>query len=249
MKQNILDTIDNFEEELFKVSDKINEENKTMFHFYELIWSEEMNLINMNYVFYYGGIIGFPNEFTNDIFSLAYKNLISIYSCIQLIKKGLPGSAKIIFRNIYENLLIAKYFSVSKDMKNFNKWKNGEQLSIKSKIFSSIQNETSKESIEFWDMLNKYTHGTVYAQDFSLDYNKTIIEECNCFISVLLEMNYHLLNIHISKDCEYYLNRYNEEKYKACKKNLKDGFIASKRLLDPRCKKVIKDYIAKWNLS
>ena len=249
MKQDILDTINSFEKELDIVSNKIKDENNTMFQFYKIIWSEEMNLINMNYILYYRGIIGFPNEFTKDIFSLAYKNLISIYSCIDLIKRGLPSSAKIIFRNIYENLLIAKYFSVSKDIKNFNKWKNGEQLSIKNKIFSVINNKISKESIEFWDMLNKYTHGTVYAQDFALEYDKTIIEECNCFISVLLEMNYHLLNIHISKDCEYYLNRYNEEKYKLCKKHLKDGFSNSKQILDPRCKKVIKDYIAKWDLS
>lgn len=189
--KDVLITIKDSEKELNNKSIEICLKNNEMFLFHESILSEEMNLINMNIIFYSSGIIGYPDEFTRDIFTLAYKNLISLYSCIYLMKKGILGSARIIFRNIYENLLIDKYFSISKDIINFNKLKNGDQLSIK--------NKTSKESIEFWDILNKYTHDTVYAQDFDLYYDKSAIENCNCFLSVLLEMNYHILNTHISK--------------------------------------------------
>ena len=216
-----------------------------MFQIYDIIINKQLDIIHLNYILSKYR----SNVFINEITSLVYKNLISILSAISLIKAGYIGTARMIFRNIYENLLIGKIFAVTKDQELFEKWDQGKQISIKKDVFIKLKNKTSKESIEFWDTLNKYNHGTIYSQNFGLEYDKNIIGDCNTFISVLLEMNYHLLNRFICQYRNYYLELYFGNHYKNLKKSSTEIFNISRPIIDKRCRKVLQDYKTIWKLA
>lgn len=61
-------------------------------------------------------------------------------------------------------------------------------------------------------------------------------------------MNYHLLNNFVSKYYDYYLNYYGGQYYKELKATAKKRLSYAINMIDFRCKKVIKDYNAKWIL-
>lgn len=227
------------------ISKEITETNKYMFNLFYTIINQQLEIINLNII-----VSNYKNNtFSDVILSLCYKNLISLLSTVNLIKQGYIGSAKIIFRNVYEGLLIGKYMGLTYDYDYYEKWQNGDQISIKKDIFTKLVKKPSNESVQFWDILNKYTHSTVYSQDFALEYEKKELDNCHTIISCLLEMNYHLLNTFSSKYYNYYLKYYFGSYYKEKKENLKTNLSISRRMIDPRCKKVIKEYSAKWILE
>lgn len=236
--------LEEFNINLNSISTQIKQDNKTMFEMFNFIINKQMDIIYLNNILSKTR----TNIFTLEITGLIYKNLISILSAILLIKNGYYGSARMIFRNVYENLLIGKMFAVTKDYSLYEKWELGNQLSIKKDIFMKINNETSKESRQFWDNLNKYNHGIIYSQDFILEYDKLSIDDCNTYISVLLEMNYHLLNKYVCEYRNYYLELYFGNRYKKLKKSLREIFNISRKMIDIRCKKVLKDYKSTWEI-
>lgn len=232
------------QESLDKLSSEIIKTNKTMFNAFYTIIDQQLYLIYLNTI-----VMNYKNhDFAEIMCSLCYKNLISIFSSIKLLKDGFLGTAKIIFRNVYESLLTGKLIGITNDYKYYEKWKTGEQFSMKKDIFSKLINEPSKEILEFWDILNKYNHSTIYAQDFELEINKNEIENCNVFIFALLDMNFHLLNSFVSKYYNYYLNYYFKGSYTQRKKDLNSNLSIVRKTIDKRCKKVISEYKAEWIL-
>lgn len=227
------------------VSISINDLNSEMFDLFHTLFNNQLEIINLNFI-----LLDYKkNDFSEIILSLCYKNLISLISAVELIKKGFIGSAKIIFRNVYESLLIGKLIGVTEDKNYYAKWYNGEQFSMRREIFQKLENKISEESIEFWDILNKYTHSTIYSQRFMLDIDSTELENCNTILTALVAMNHHLLNNFVSRYYDYYLNYYGGQYYKELKVTSKKSLSHAKSMIDPRCKKVIKDYSAKWILK
>ena len=234
-----------FNEHLNNISQKIISTNDYMFSFFDSFIEKEFDIINMNYI-----VSDYMNTTFSDIMSsMCYKNIISLLSAIDLVKQGYLGSATIIFRNVYENLLIGKLIGVTNDYSYYERWVSGEQFSIRVDVFARLVNTPSDEAKEFWDILNKYVHSTIYAQDFELELNEKKIQNCNSIISALLDMNYHLLNTFVSKYHNYYLKYYFGDYYDEIKKELRIILSESRKMLDKRLKKVIKEYTAKWVLK
>lgn len=237
--------------DLFKDLETVNvfveKTEMDMMNFLYSIIDLQLQIINLNlYVSDY-----MNSTFSDLISSLCYRNIITILSAMQLIKSGYFGSAKILFRNIYESLLIGKLFGITKNEKQYHQWINGEPFSVKKEVFSKLKQKPSKETLEFWDILNKYTHSTVYSQNFSVDDDVIIshLQECHTIISTLLDMNFHLLNIYVSKYHNYYLNYYFRDYYRDKKSQLKELLIKSRKMIDPRCQVVIRDYSSNWKLK
>lgn len=227
------------------VSEQIKENNHSMFTIFMTLIDQQLELVNLNFV-----VRSYKNStFSDIILSLCYKNLISLLSAVNLMKQGFLGTSKIIFRNVYESLLIGKLLGVTHDYSYYEKWNKGAQFSMKKDIFSRLQNKTSKESLEFWDILNKYNHSTIYAQDFWLEIDEPAIANCNNIINCLLEMNYHLLNTFVCKYYHYYLNLYFKDYYNEKKNNLRINLSLVRKNMDPRCIKVVKDYSSIWHLK
>lgn len=111
--------------DLFKEMDTLQNEiekiNKNMFLYFFSIIDSELELVNLNFA-----VLKYKNNsFSEIILSLCYKNLISLISAIKLIEQGFLGSAKILFRNVYESLIIGKMLGLTNDISLYNKWKDG----------------------------------------------------------------------------------------------------------------------------
>lgn len=242
---NQRDQVNELFNQLNMVSITINDLNDEMLDLFHTLFNHQLEIVNLNFV-----VLDYKNnDFSEIILSLCYKNLISLISAVELIKKGFIGSSKIIFRNVYESLLIGKLIGVTEDKNYYDKWYNGKQFSMRRDVFQKLENKFSDESIEFWDILNKYTHSTIYSQRFMFDTDSQELENCNTILTALVAMNYHLLNNFVSRYYGYYLNYYGGQYYKELKASAKKRLSNAINMIDPRCKKVIKDYNAKWILK
>ncbi|RAT97856.1 hypothetical protein [Brevibacillus sp. Leaf182] len=191
-------------------------------------------------------------EHTGLMWTAFGKNMISFYSAFDLTKRGLVGSARMLLRHILEFLIIAKFISISKNSILINKWHKGEDIWMNKDVFSKIKTK-SPEIEDFWKLLCQYAHGTIYSQQIELGWkeNEREIRLNFIFLSMLMEMNYHLLNSHIiNRSLEYYVSQFDEREEMVFYKNkIKEVFSHSKRSMLPEPKKVIRDYKMKWILK
>lgn len=167
---------------------------------------EIINIFNLQFEYFYAHlrvacIDPYVQKYESDkmLGIILINNMYSFYSSIILTQKGLAGSAKIIFRNIFESLIIGKYAALSQDTKFIKKWHNGEILSLKSNVFERVLKPYKDSSLaKLWETLCKFTHSTIYSQQM-MEPNDEDIKYNYILIKVLLEMNYHLIN-------SYYIN-------------------------------------------
>ena len=97
----------------------------------------------------------------NTVFNHFYLSL----SILELLKNGYYGSARVLLRQSFEMLMIAKYTEY--DLKARIAWQNKDEIRM-GNILSFIRDngkETNKLQ-EIWKELCKYTHGTSSAQEF-----------------------------------------------------------------------------------
>jgi len=157
-----------------------------------------------------------PNLVTNNV--TANQAHISL-STILLLKEGLYGSARIILRQFFEGLLIAKYSEydntiITKWSTNHGKQDYKNEIKLKRDVFNKMKGIAETSSLEeFWVLLCNVSHSTKYAQQpllvpksegVGLDRNETLkwIEDMHLIpntehtldmLFVLLCMNFHLL--------------------------------------------------------
>ena len=72
------------------------------------------------------------------VFSIAFKNIVSIYTCFKLNSLGLYGQSNIIFRNIFENLIIGKFVMVTNSNKMYKRWREENEIQISNDIIKKI---------------------------------------------------------------------------------------------------------------
>ena len=85
------------------------------------------NLINIEYSIFEISIADFMFGMTTEedaYLSMEYKMLVSLYTCLKLNEVSLYGEAKMIYRNIYETLIVLKGIRVKKSRKLFEQWYN-----------------------------------------------------------------------------------------------------------------------------
>lgn len=237
--------IKRFNNSLNILSNDIKEKYKSQFNLRKNIIEHQMNILELyiymsNYKY---------SKFIEIISSICFKNLITITSSLELIQSGYLGSAKILYRNAYESLIIGKYLGVTNDETLLNNFLKGKQISLKKDIFNNLENSPSKDSIEFWDFLNKYTHYTSISQQIDLNIDEKEIDNCLCIIDTLLAMNNHLLNNYTSKFYNYYFNLYSQEYFKQQKEMIKNYSKICLNNLDKRCINVINSYKTTWKLK
>lgn len=189
-----------------------------------------------------------------------HKNLFSFNAAIGLTEEGMFGSARLIFRNIYEYLVLSKYVCLKDDIKLYRKWENGDNISLKRAIFSNIKDPRSKALNLFWQSLCQLTHSTIYSQQVNIEYdddNKVNIELNLVYLRILLDMNYHLMNTYyFTSSMKYHLDRIDREEsifevgmLKLTKGELKELLIKSRAELKEEPRKIIYDYKRKWQFK
>ena len=127
------------------------------------------------------------------------KNIDYLYSTFLLTRQGMYGSARVIFRNIYESLIILKTVAIANDEQLLQKWINGEEISLRSSVFRKIEYPISEEMKVLWNDLCRFCHGTIYSIEQEKNYSeaKGNIEYNYVIIEMLVYMNFHVLNRYV----------------------------------------------------
>lgn len=188
--------------------------------------------------------------------SAVHKSCMSLLSCIELERKGLYGSSRILMRHAFEYLMIGKFYSVSKNKELLNRWIEGIGYPMR-KIFKNINKPGTEEMSRLWGVLCNFTHATIYSQQITLDSESTQKEhDINCnLIGALVEMTFHLLNMHLinpkmksyiesvegAHDEMILINDLKAEQNRLLKLSRKNMTKATKSL--------IKEYRASWEVS
>lgn len=202
----------------------------------------------------YGRVNQIANSpFFDNLIATAYmKSTLGIYASYDLTIKGLFGPARSLFRYVFEFLLIAKFCSITEDFDLFKKWEGGGKISIQKQIFNNIEKPKMEEMNNFWESLCRYTHATIYSMqpNFNIKGNEKDIQINLIFILLLLECNYHLLNVHYANSSRMYFTKYfkNDEVQKL-RKEIRFILNHYKKRLTPSSKRLVMEYCANWKMK
>lgn len=248
--------IEQFYENVNKNRNKVSLDYKKELNIVISNLEKQIDIINDYSLVIQNDPYAFPDEYTKMVFSALYKNLISIFSAIELTKLGLCGSARMLFRNIYENLVLGKTICITKNLTLLEKWESGKDISIKKESFMKIKNLNSKELRDFWSVLCCYTHGTLYSQQIDLRYEEIgrDIKLNFAFIIMLLYMNYHVLNTHalnntLKYNTKFTLSTVEEGLYEKKLRNIRKELNEMKGLLIQDPKKILYDFCLRWSFK
>ncbi len=193
------------------------------------------------------------DEYSSMVFTAIFKNFLSLYSALDLTLQGFYGGGRILFRNIYEFLIISKTIAIKNDIGLLRKWENGESISLRTEVFREVRKPNSEEMKNLWRDLCSFTHGTIYSQQIDISYItvKNEIKLNFIYIKMLLDMNYHLLNRHaVNPSIQYYAKRMSDLHEMDILKNKKNEIqtqiktIRETLLKEP--KRVVLDFASKW---
>lgn len=231
---------------------------------FELMFCDDINIIKSNLnkqfdmIFLYMHIIDSDSyaetdEYTSMSMTAIYKNLISIYSALDLTRQGLYGSSRIIFRNVFEFLILSKAVAIKEDNLLLKRWESGEDVSLRKDIFRDLLSPNSDEIKEYWKLMCEFTHGTVYSQQVVLKYDDIVNEltfNIVC-IKMLLDMNYHVLNTYVAnRSIQYYtefaVDIEERGRFKKSKKDIRNQINIMRKTLEKLPLKVVRDFCKKW---
>lgn len=163
----------------------------------EMLNLEEEMLSSYSVVMYMNGKA--THDFPIMAVHIINKNIHYIFSALQLTQVGQYAAARVLFRNIYESLIILKTVSITKNQGLLKKWFDGDNINLKRTIFRYIESPISVEMEELWIDLCRFCHGTIYScqQITEYEYSKEKIMYNYILMKMLLFMNYHVLNRYV----------------------------------------------------
>lgn len=211
---------------------------------------DSMNLMFSSY--YYANKMQGMLDYTHEVVAaMVLKSLLGIYTSWFLTKQGFVGSARMIFRQTAEYLIIAKAILVSDNLDLAREWDKGNHIELNKMIFRKLEYPEKEETIRFqnfWDALCKYTHATIYAQqgDFKIEDMDMDIQANFVYSIMLLNMSYNLLNSYYANEStKYYAKHYsyltNEDR-----KRIIETIRLSKEFLTLEARRVIRIFNLKW---
>lgn len=189
------------------LDDKLLYRRKMINKRYSKLLSNVIQLLNIEYKIYYillGHALFCGDEFLQMVFSSVYKNILSLYTCLKMNEVGLYGQSNIIYRNIFEYLMINK-FILTTNSKRMNKhWNEAKNISINDGVIKKIQFPDVSNLNKFWKDLCNWNHATIISGQI-LDDNDIKSRELKASLNILimlLIMNYNFLtknayNLHI----------------------------------------------------
>lgn len=193
------------------------------------------------------------DEYFDMTFSIVYKNILSIYTCLKLNMYGLYGEANIIYRNIFESLIIGKFVLLTNSKKLYRRWTNGNEIQISNDVFRKIRKPNLDNMKPFWEDLCQWSHATVlsgqilYKDDYKSKEFKTSIH----ILIILLIINYNYMVNDADNKYYYYMKRYGHVAWKKFK-SLKIEFNSLKRKrvrnLSDFSRAIISDFSGEWKI-
>jgi hypothetical protein len=187
------------------------------------------------------------------LFACFHKTLLSLHAAHELTFDGLYGVARPHLRQAFESLMIAKFCAADPTSDIFDKWIDGVDLYFTNGVLKRLAYPDITEFSTAWQLLCKWSHATIFANQISLDLDTTR-EEASlnlAFIGVLLEFTYHLLNRHIlTPTIKYYAKRYVRGSDDVeIRDRLKPNLAALRSNLGPGSRRLIRDFKATWRVT
>lgn len=196
------------------------------------------------------------SEFAQMAIRIMHKNLEYIYVSFVLTQRGQYAAARVIFRNIYESLIILKTVSIKGDEKLLNDWLDGKSINMRKRIFEKITSPKSEGMNILWQDLCRFCHGTVISGQWSYNYSeiRREIEYNYVVIEMLLGMNYHVLNRYVFTDgmkamADRNIIALDDISIKEKRELLRRKLKASKNSLSKEPQKVLTDFSKVWKFS
>lgn len=193
------------------------------------------------------------DEYFDMTFSLIYKNILSLYTCFKLNIYGLYGEANIIYRNVYENLMIGKFVLLTNSKKTYIRWSEGREIQISKDIINKIQKPNQETFKLFWKDLCQWSHATISSGQIlsQNDHESEELKNSICVLKILLIMNYNYLTKNAYNKHNYYMKKYGKDIWNEYKK-LKSEFYSLKRKSIRNISdfgiKVIDDFSEVWEI-
>jgi hypothetical protein len=106
--------------------------------------------------------------------------------------------------------MVAKFCSVSDSDRVYDKWKAGDQINFENDVLRKIIKPDPMHFRNLWKITSKYSHGTIYSQQISFDWDYLLPEiEINLsLLEIFLHFHCHLLVSHVMQPSLRYYLRY-----------------------------------------
>lgn len=179
-------------------------------------------------------------------------SLFHLWAALELNRQGLYGSARPLFRVVYEGLLVPKFCSVQDGTELYDRWARGDPyLSIRRDVLRRIQAPELRELPEFWSGLCSTTHFSIYAGQVSLQ-PASIQREIDGnygLASMLIAMNTHLLTRHLlDRKILYSMDRYVSGNWREQRRQLRAKTRDLLTRLTVEGRLAIREYARHWVL-
>jgi hypothetical protein len=219
------------------------------------------NLINADYAvgIYLFKLAALTNSLSGvtvkeNVLSAYHKGLFAIVSSFKLTKMGYIGPARPNLRFLVETLTVAKFCSLSKNDRVYNKWLKGDRINFQNDILNRITTPDTVHIKNLWMITSEYTHGTIYSQQISFEWNylKKEVYANLSLLEILLHFHCHLLLSHVMQSGVRYYFRYLDnnqiQDLKEKKTLLRKALTLSKKNLSADAKAGVKQYCSKWDI-
>lgn len=186
------------------------------------------------------------------VLSAIYKNFYIFYSAVELLKKGLYGSSRVLLRQSFEFLIIGKFCALTNNDKVFKNWQEGKTVYFGKEILKNINKPDTDEIKNFWIFLCKFAHSTNVSQQVGINWedDKNEIKFTFGLIQILLECHYHLLNsILLPNSIKSFVAYYDDNVIKKCKSEINEIFKINRINYSKVSKKLIRDFKSKWEMN
>lgn len=156
------------------------------------------------------GLTG-PSQVTRLHVSAFVRDLVQLYSALELSRRGLVVPARTLMRHTFESVVIAKFCSISADDRVLQRWLSGEIIYFSKAILQKIVAPSPAPLQKFWTVMSSFSHATREAQQHEIDvaamWDRVVLNLQ--FIELLLECTYHTLSTHtITSSMVYYSKMY-----------------------------------------
>jgi hypothetical protein len=191
------------------------------------------------------------NQVNKILLAVILKNFVSFCTVLDLMERGLHGSARMILRNVYEGLIISKFCALSPDRKVFEQWDNGVNVQLTNDVLNKIKSPEIDPFRKLWKVLCSSAHVTIYSQQASLEAENNLdgIQLAFHITRTLLECNHHLLTQYfVSFPIESFADDGEGQQILAFNAELQHQFSSSRKHLFPPFRKFIAAYKQKWIL-
>ena len=150
--------------------------------------------------FYYLNALGMweynGRNFDKVLMQACVKISYLLYNAHQLLLRGEYGVANILLRQVFEYLVIGKYFYKQQNEIWAEKWLEDRKYEVYDKILRLLKIPDKKHLCDFWKVLCSLAHATPSSQQISLDgqFNEIDIELSYNVVLILLCCKHVLVN-------------------------------------------------------